>query len=105
MKKRFPILEKPLPCLPRNETASIADEVSALIKKGARLTNDLEKESEKAEKWKKELFLELLEVVDGLERTLQQAEPLAQQDTMEKWIGHVRTTTHQLSWLLKRRGV
>ncbi len=105
MKNEFAILETPLPSPLREETADTGEGVAALIKRCAKLMNNLEKETEKAEKWKRELFLELLEVVDSLERTLSQAEKLPQQAATEKWVGHVRATAHQLSWLLKRRGI
>jgi len=105
MRNKFTISEQPLPLPHRDENTSVGEGVADLMKRYATLTNDLEKENEKSEKWKRELFLELLEVVDSLERTLSQAEKLPRQAATEKLIGYVRATAQQMSWLLKRREI
>jgi molecular chaperone GrpE len=105
MRKEFKIIEKPISARPLDIVPNIGEGVAALIKNGAKMTSNLEKETENTEKVRKELFIDMLEIADSLEHILLQIGELPKQETTEKIAGHVHTTTQQLTWLLRRRGV
>ena len=105
MKKKFTISEEPLPSPLRDDTADIEGRGRVLIKSYAELQNKLDDYDVEAEEWEKGLFLDVLQIVDSLERVLFQAEKLPQEAAVQKLVGYVRTTAHQLNHLLQRRKV
>ena len=105
MRKEFKITEKPISLSPFENSTGISAGIVALMKSRAKNSSTFEKENERSDKWRKELLLELLEVVDSLERILAQAEESPAKENTEKITGHVRTTLQQMNYLLKRRGI
>ena len=105
MRKGFNIIEKPLDYQPVDRTAGIEKLTLELIKSRARLANQLENETEKAERWGAGLLCEVLEIADSLERILKQAEKLPPSPGTEKLEGHIRTVYNQLSHILQQRDV
>ena len=75
------------------------------IRKYAKLLNEVEDATRETENWKKNIFLELLEVVDSLQRILSQAENMPRDDTVDKLAGHIRVAGRQLNQVLSRRDV
>jgi molecular chaperone GrpE len=105
MKNKFLIQEKPLALSLRDEDINIDRKAREIIKSHARLKNELENGLEKAEERGREMFLEVLEIADSLERILYQARLLPQEPSTEKLTGHVRTAALQLEQVLRRRDV
>ena len=105
MKNKFTIVERPLPHPEIDISTDITGLGAALIKRGAKLMNDMEMEKEEAEHWRQELFLELIEVVDSLDRIRSHTTISMQETDTAKLEGHIRAVTRQLSWLLQRREV
>ena len=105
MKNKFTIIEKSLPHPEIDKSTDITGLGAALIKRGAKLMNDIEMEKEEAEHGRQELFLELLEVVDSLDRILSHTTVSTPETDAAKLEGHIRAVARQLSWLLQRREV
>ena len=105
MKNKFTIVEPPLLCPEIDKTTDIKGMGVALIRRCAKLVNDMEEEKEESERWRKGLFLELLEVVDSLDRIQSQVETSTQETDAAKLGVHLRTLARQLSWVLQRREV
>jgi molecular chaperone GrpE len=105
MKNKFIIKEKSLSSPQIDKGADIDGIIRVLTKTQSKLMNEIEKENENIEQWKKGLFRELLEVIDSLERILLQAQKMPSDAAVTKLVGHVRVTAVQLSRILQRREV
>lgn len=105
MNKRFAIHEKPLRFTSEYEGSDLQSQGVLFIRKYAKLLNEVEDATRETENWKKNIFLELLEVVDSLQRILSQAENMPRDDTVDKLAGHIRVAGRQLNQVLSRRDV
>jgi molecular chaperone GrpE (heat shock protein) len=105
MRKEFHITEKPIPLEKTDNAQDMRQGFATIIKRNAKITRNFEKETGKSEKWGSDLLLDILDVVDSIERTILHAEELPKQDDIDKIVGHVHSTAQQLTWILTRRGV
>lgn len=104
--KRVPkITEEALPVARRNETANVSGEVAVLMRECARLKNQMESERYKADKWKRELLLEILEVMDSMERIQLQVGQQSREVALDNCVSYVQVTAGQLSQVLTRREI
>jgi molecular chaperone GrpE (heat shock protein) len=105
VRKEFKISAKPISRAPVVSSSSLGEGIEKLIKNGVIKESEFEKETEKNEKWSSDLLLELLDVVDSLERTLTQAADSSKPDDLQTITGNVNAILKQLNDLLRWRGV